>query len=76
MFIDGCFWHGCPEHGTRTFKTNAAFWEQKITRNVGRDLDTTAQLEAAGWQALRYWAHLDPALVADAIEAAVRSTSY
>lgn len=72
VFIDGCFWHGCPEHGTRVFKTNAPFWEQKIARNAARDIDTTTQLEALGWRVLRYWAHLDPASVANAIEAVAR----
>jgi DNA mismatch endonuclease (patch repair protein) len=60
VFIDGCFWHGCPEHGTRTFKTNAPYWEQKIARNAARDLDTGERLETAGWRVLRFWEHLDP----------------
>lgn len=75
VFIDGCFWHGCPVHGTRSFKTNSLFWQQKIERNLARDLDTTAQLESAGWRVLRFWEHLDPKVVANEIEAAVcRST--
>lgn len=71
IFIDGCYWHGCSEHGTTVFKTNAQYWEQKIIRNIVRDLDTTAMLEGAGWHVLRFWEHLDPGAVAEAIEAAV-----
>jgi DNA mismatch endonuclease (patch repair protein) len=72
VFIDGCFWHGCPQHGSRSFKTNATFWEQKINRNVERDSDTTALLEAEGWLVLRFWEHLDPALVASVIAIELR----
>jgi len=75
VFIDGCFWHGCPEHGTHSFKTNAAFWEEKIMRNAARDLDTNSQLEAAGWHVLRFWEHIDPATAAREIEAAARKAN-
>lgn len=74
VFIDGCFWHGCPEHGTRSFKTNASFWEQKIARNAARDVDTSAQLVAAGWRVVRFWEHTTPVTAAAAIEAAVRQS--
>lgn len=66
VFIDGCFWHGCPDHGT-TPRTNTRFWSQKIARNRERDLDTTERLEAEGWVALRFWEHEDPRTVARAI---------
>ncbi|MFD5428322.1 very short patch repair endonuclease [Streptomyces sp. NPDC127084] len=56
VFVDGCFWHGCPEHATWP-KTNAAFWSEKIEKNRARDLDTDARLEAAGWLPLRVWEH-------------------
>ncbi|MFI1307635.1 very short patch repair endonuclease [Streptomyces sioyaensis] len=56
VFVDGCFWHGCPEHATWP-KTNAAFWREKIEKNRARDLDTDARLEAAGWLAVRVWEH-------------------
>lgn len=75
VFIDGCFWHGCPEHGTKKFGTNSAFWTSKIETNIARDLDTTAKLAAAGWAVLRFWEHVPPEDVADAIEAAVRGVS-
>lgn len=59
VFIDGCFWHGCPEHGT-TPRTNTAFWADKIVTNRVRDADTTARLEGLGWIVLRFWEHEEP----------------
>jgi DNA mismatch endonuclease (patch repair protein) len=75
VFIDGCFWHGCPEHGTTRFGTNSEFWINKIETNVARDFDTTAKLEAAGWSVLRFWEHVPPADAANEIESAVRTVS-
>lgn len=72
VFIDGCFWHGCPEHGTRSFKTNADYWNPKIARNIKRDVDTTEQLRAAGWTVLRFWEHTASVEVADSVMSAVR----
>jgi DNA mismatch endonuclease (patch repair protein) len=63
IFIDGCFWHGCPEHGTWP-KRNAAWWREKIEGNVRRDRDAIRQLAAAGWRALRYWEHQSSEVVA------------
>ena len=59
MFIDGCFWHGCPEHGRSAFNHNAEYWSAKIAANVARDADTNSRLEQAGWHVLRYWEHED-----------------
>lgn len=56
VFVDGCFWHGCPIHGTKP-KANSEFWEMKIKRNKARDEDTTNKLEAAGWKVIRVWEH-------------------
>ena len=70
IFIDGCFWHGCPEHGTSP-KGNAQYWGPKLRRNIERDRDTTAELQADGWTVLRYWEHEDAALVASDIVATV-----
>lgn len=56
IFLDGCFWHGCPEHHT-VAKTNAAFWAEKVEGNRRRDGDTNAMLAAAGWTVLRIWEH-------------------
>lgn len=58
VFVDGCFWHDCPEHGTRP-KSRAAWWEEKLRRNVERDRDTDARLAEAGWIVARFWEHED-----------------
>jgi DNA mismatch endonuclease (patch repair protein) len=80
VFLDGCFWHGCPQHHT-VAKTNAAFWADKVTSNRRRDADTDAQLTAAGWTVIRVWEH-EPtedaaARIADAVSGlrATRRTS-
>lgn len=72
VFIDGCFWHGCPEHGTWP-ASNADFWRQKIETNQLRDRDTDAQLREAGWQVLRVWEHEDLEIMAARIETLVRA---
>jgi DNA mismatch endonuclease (patch repair protein) len=56
VFLDGCFWHGCPKHGTWP-KSNAMFWREKIERNVVRDAETTSALQHGGWVVLRFWEH-------------------
>jgi len=56
VFLDGCFWHGCPTHGT-TSKANAEFWVKKLATNQQRDLDTDARLRDAGWRVVRVWEH-------------------
>jgi DNA mismatch endonuclease (patch repair protein) len=56
VFIDGCFWHGCPIHGTWP-KENADFWRQKILKNQDRDRDTNIKLVEAGWKVIRVWEH-------------------
>lgn len=66
VFIDGCFWHGCPEHGT-TPRTNSRFWFEKIARNRARDAETMGLLAAEGWHALRFWEHEDPIEVSVAV---------
>ena len=68
VFIDGCFWHGCPQHYTSP-KTNAEFWRQKVMANMRRDLATDERLRHSGWTVLRFWEHepLDTA-VASIIE--------
>jgi DNA mismatch endonuclease (patch repair protein) len=63
VFVDGCYWHGCPEHG-RVPKVNVAYWGPKLARNVERDRDNTAALEAGGWTVLRFWEHQDVELAA------------
>ncbi|MDX3317230.1 MULTISPECIES: very short patch repair endonuclease [Streptomyces] len=56
VFIDGCYWHGCPEHYVPP-KTNSGYWSEKVVRNVSRDRDTDARLREAGWLVLRFWEH-------------------
>lgn len=65
VFIDGCFWHSCPQHGT-TAKANATFWKEKLDANRLRDRGTDHTLRAAGWQVVRVWEH------ENALEAASR----
>ena len=59
VYIDGCFWHGCPAHGTAP-KANAVWWADKIANNRARDTAATTQLEALGWAVLRFWEHEPP----------------
>jgi DNA mismatch endonuclease (patch repair protein) len=56
VFVDGCFWHGCSEHGTQP-RSNPQYWGPKIARNQARDLRNTNALEAAGWRVVRAWEH-------------------
>jgi DNA mismatch endonuclease (patch repair protein) len=56
VFIDGCFWHCCPEHGTMP-RTNEEFWKNKLARNVSRDRWVDAQLAGLGWRVFRIWEH-------------------
>ena len=58
VFIDGCFWHGCPEHYSEP-RTNTDYWAAKVVRNMQRDTDTNQRLREAGWIVLRYWEHED-----------------
>lgn len=72
VFIDGCFWHGCPEHGNFSIKSNTWYWPDKIRRNQERDADTDSALASASWHVLRFWEHESPEAVADIIAAEVR----
>lgn len=56
VFVDGCFWHGCPLHGNIPV-TNKDFWSKKLTANVARDRKADHQLRSAGWTVLRFWEH-------------------
>ncbi|WP_336603865.1 very short patch repair endonuclease [Agromyces seonyuensis] len=71
VFIDGCFWHGCPEHYQRPV-SNREYWDPKVARNIARDLDTTRRLVSASWIVLRYWEHEAPEEVAKSIAACVK----
>ena len=56
LFVDGCFWHGCPKHGTKP-KNNRIFWKNKFARNKARDVLVTRTLRRAGWRVFRIWEH-------------------
>lgn len=56
VFVDGCFWHCCPQHGTKP-ANNTWYWEPKLARNVARDRAADAALRAAGWSVVRIWEH-------------------
>src|SRR4051794_19285005 len=66
VFIDGCFWHGCPDHGTRP-QRNSHYWTAKLARNKDRDRRYNAALAASGWTVMRIWEHENPALSAEQI---------
>ncbi|MFJ1510299.1 very short patch repair endonuclease [Cellulosimicrobium funkei] len=70
IFLDGCFWHSCPEHGTKP-RSNAGWWAVKLQANAARDIQTTAVLSDLGWTVLRFWEHEDPAAVADRVQVIV-----
>ena len=69
VFVDGCFWHGCPEHFIMP-KTNAEYWSAKICRNAARDAAVNQTLADDGWTVIRVWEHEDASAAADRIEAA------
>jgi DNA mismatch endonuclease, patch repair protein len=70
VFVDGCFWHGCPKHGTWP-RENAKWWREKINTNRKRDRDTDAQLEANGWVTIRIWEHESVEHAAERVRKAV-----
>lgn len=72
VFIDGCFWHGCPQHYVAS-RTNTDYWGPKIAANAERDARNTALLEAEGWTVLRFWAHIAAEQAAARITEAVRN---
>jgi DNA mismatch endonuclease (patch repair protein) len=72
VYVQGCFWHGCPEHMTWP-SANADWWRDKIEANVARDRDTDRRLADAGWLPIRIWEHEDPKLAAARVAEIVRS---
>lgn len=66
VFVDGCYWHSCPEHGTQP-KTNVEFWTTKLARNVERDREQDRALEGAGWVVVRIWEHVPVAEAAETV---------
>lgn len=71
VFVDGCFWHSCPLHGSQP-SANCEWWAAKLEANRARDADTDQRLAEAGWAVLRVWEHEDPVEAAGRIVAAVR----
>jgi DNA mismatch endonuclease, patch repair protein len=71
VYVDGCFWHSCPEHGVMP-RGNREWWREKLAATVRRDQRTEASLRELGWEVIRVWEHEDPVAAADRIEAAVR----
>src|SRR5688572_8868959 len=59
VFVDGCFWHGCPLHATQP-KNNAAWWREKLATNFARDRRTDSELTRRGWTVMRHWEHESP----------------
>lgn len=74
VFVDGCFWHACPTHGSIP-KSNAAWWTAKLSENAERDRDSDDRLTSDGWLVVRVWEHESPAAAADRVEEAVRTRS-
>jgi len=72
VFVDGCFWHACPDHGVLP-RNNRDWWQAKLSRNVARDREKDEQLDSLGWVVVHVWEHEDPARAADAIEHLWRS---
>lgn len=67
VYVDGCFWHSCPQHATFP-KNNAQWWADKLAKNVSRDRDTDARLIRSGWTVLRIWEHENPVTAADRVQ--------
>lgn len=70
VFVDGCFWHACPEHGSRP-KSNADFWNSKLDGNVARDRRADRELSDSGWKVVRFWEHSvrrNPSFCAEELE--------
>ena len=75
VFLDGCFWHSCPTHGTMPH-ANSARWRHKFDRNVARDRDTDMQLVGLGWTVVRAWEHEELNVVVERVSHAVRATTH
>lgn len=72
VYVDGCFWHGCPEHGSMP-KANGEFWRQKLARNRDRDRENDDMLRASDWEVVRVWEHEEATEAADRVERTVKA---
>ena len=70
VFVDGCFWHSCPDHGTRP-RANASYWSAKLARNTERDRTVNIGLSTEGWLVLRIWEHTPVPEAADRVATAL-----
>lgn len=75
VFVDGCYWHGCPTHGTQP-RSNAEYWRAKIARNVERDRETDRLLASAGWRVVRVWEHDPVERAVERVEAALLEARF
>lgn len=71
VFVDGCFWHGCPVHGS-TPKNNSEWWRQKLDMNRKRDADSNRRLKSQGWKVIRVWEHENPSVAAQKVAREIR----
>jgi DNA mismatch endonuclease (patch repair protein) len=74
VFIDGCFWHGCSDHGVAP-RVNSEYWASKLARNMARDEETNAALLVAGWSVVRVWEHENPTVAAAKVLEAVECSA-
>lgn len=74
VFVDGCFWHRCPNHGTAP-RANGTWWAEKLQRTTDRDLASTAALRDHGWTVLRIWEHMTASDAADLVEESLRAAA-
>lgn len=74
VFVDGCFWHRCPEHGVSP-RSNSRYWEQKLDHNVQRDRAVTTRLQGGGWIVVRLWEHADPTAGSETVWEALGSST-
>jgi DNA mismatch endonuclease (patch repair protein) len=72
VYVDGCFWHGCPEHGSIP-KSNVEWWREKIARVRRRDTQTNATLRNEGWEVIRLWEHEQTTRAADRVESVLNA---
>lgn len=71
-FVDGCFWHSCPQHGTQP-RSNTRYWSEKLARNIARDRRVDVALRRAGWKVIRVWEHEPAEQAAGRVAMVVRS---
>jgi len=74
IFLDGCFWHGCPEHGSIP-ATNEGWWRDKLHGNRMRDCETTSHLAQLGWTVLRFWEHEEVSTMVPKVTSALSALS-